>query len=144
MPDVFGKEVRSRIMRRIKGRNTKPELKVRSFLHKAGLRFRIHRGGLPGKPDIVLPRFRAVVFVQGCFWHQHPGCKDSGIPLSNRRYWGPKLKRTAARDIAHRALLAKMGWHVEAIWECQVTDQRLAKLVRAIKRKGISDARSVK
>lgn len=132
MPDKFGPEVRSRIMQQIKGRDTKPEQAVRSYLHGAGLRFRLHRTDLPGKPDIVLPKYRAVVFVQGCFWHQHPGCRHSGVPLSNQAYWRPKLERTVARDKANRRALAKLGWRVYTIWECQIARGRLAGLVRQI------------
>jgi DNA mismatch endonuclease (patch repair protein) len=133
MADKFGTEVRSRIMRQIKGGDTKPEVMVRSCLHRAGLRFRLHRGDLPGRPDIVLPRRRAVIFVQGCFWHQHPGCKHSGIPLSNRRYWRPKLKRTIARDKANEQALAEMGWRVYIVWECEIGEKRLKRLVRQVK-----------
>ena len=119
MPDKFGHDVRSRIMRQIKGRDTKPELLARSVLHRCGLRFRL-QSSLPGKPDIVLPRHRTIVFVHGCFWHQHRGCKHAGIPLSNRRYWEPKLRRTVVRDRHNRRVLAEMGWSVYILWECQL------------------------
>ncbi len=134
MSDKFSTEVRSRIMSRIKGRNTKPELKVRSFLHRAGLRFRLHKKGLPGKPDIVLPKYKTVIFVQGCFWHQHPGCKHSGIPLSNISYWKPKLNRTIERDKKNQEKLSHSGWHVTVLWECEITEGSLLKLVEEVKR----------
>lgn len=135
MPDKFAAGVRSRIMQQIKGRNTKPELAVRSFLQHAGMRFRLHRTDLPGKPDIVLPKYRAVVFVQGCFWHQHPGCRHTGVPLSNQSYWRPKLERTVARDKANRQALGKMGWRVYTIWECQITERRLNQLADRIRKR---------
>ena len=134
MPDRFGKEVRSRIMQQIKGRDTKPEVAVRSYLHQSGFRFRVHRTDLPGKPDIVLARYRTVVFVHGCFWHQHPGCIHTGVPLSNQDYWRPKLERTIARDKRHRRELRRMGWHVYVIWECQVSDKQLKTLTKAIRK----------
>jgi DNA mismatch endonuclease (patch repair protein) len=134
MPDKFGKEVRSRIMRQIRGRDTGPEMAVRSFLHRQGFRFRLHRADLPGKPDVVLPKFKAVVFVHGCFWHQHPGCVHTGVPLSNRRYWKPKLNRTVARDQRHQETLAEAGWHVFVIWECEVTPARLRRLAGAVRK----------
>jgi DNA mismatch endonuclease (patch repair protein) len=133
MPDRFSPRVRSRIMQQIKGRNTTPELVVRSFLHRARLRFRLHRKALPGKPDIVLPRYRAMVFVQGCFWHQHPGCRRSHTPLSNQDYWRPKLRRTKLRDRANQQELRGRGWRVYTIWECEITERRLTALVRQIR-----------
>lgn len=87
MPDVYDKQTRSRVMRSVKSRDTKPELRVRRALHAMGYRFRLHRGDLPGKPDITLPRHRTVIFVHGCFWHQHGGCKRAERPTSNTAYW---------------------------------------------------------
>jgi len=132
MPDRFSPAVRSRIMRRIRASDTKPELAVRSFLHRAGLRFRLHCRNLPGKPDIVLPRFRTIVLVHGCFWHQHGGCRLAKIPKSNRRYWVPKLRRTACRDKVNRRALAAMGWKVLVIWECCISQRTMAALLSRI------------
>src|SRR5438105_5056441 len=101
MADSVSKQVRSAIMSKIRGKNTSPERLVRTALHRAGFRFRLHRSKLPGCPDVVLPRLRTVVFIHGCFWHQHPGCVHSGVPLSNTDYWKPKLTRTIARDARH-------------------------------------------
>ena len=121
-------------MQRIKGRDTKPEMMVRSYLHCAGFRFRLHCADLPGKPDIVLAKYRTVVFVHGCFWHQHPGCIHTGIPLSNEGYWRPKLESTIARDKKHKRTLRRMGWHVYIVWECQVNERRLVKLTDDIRK----------
>jgi len=133
MPDKISPDKRSAIMRSIKGKDTTPELTVRSFLHRAGLRFRLHTPKLPGKPDIVLPRYRTLVFVNGCFWHQHPGCKHSGIPRSNRGYWEPKLKRTIIRDKENKAKLENLGWRVIVLWECEITEEALGKLADSIR-----------
>lgn len=107
-------------MRRIGSKNTKPELAVRSLLHRMGLRFRLHVASLPGCPDIVLPRWRTVLFVHGCFWHQHPRCAEGRIPQSRREYWQPKLQRNCERDRAALRALRKLGWRVLVVWECEI------------------------
>jgi len=114
-------EARSRIMRAIRAKDTAPELAVRRVLHAAGYRFRLHRRDLPGNPDIVLPKHRAIIFVHGCFWHQHPepGCRNAQVPRSNTAYWTPKLVRTAERDREAAERLKAMGWRVLTIWECE-------------------------
>lgn len=104
-------------MSAIKSRHTKPEIIVRSILHRLGFRFRLHDKKLPGKPDIILPTYKTVIFVHGCFWHQHEGCKRATIPKSNIDYWKPKLAGNVARDVQHRANLEKLGWNVAVIWE---------------------------
>jgi DNA mismatch endonuclease (patch repair protein) len=107
-------------MRAIKSKNTKPELRVRKLAHTMGLRFRLHRSDLPGNPDLVFPRHRLALFVHGCFWHGH-GCKRGGRgPKSNVSYWGPKIERTRARDVAARAALEQLGWRVAVLWECEL------------------------
>lgn len=121
--DTFTSEERSEIMRRVKGKNTKPEVWVRSVLHRIGYRFRLHRKDLPGNPDIVLPRYRAVIFVHGCFWHQHPGCRKATIPKNNREYWERKLQRNVQRDQTAKASLEKLGWRVLTLWECEIPRQ---------------------
>ena len=100
----------------------KPELAVRSIVHRLGYRFRLHRLDLPGTPDLVLPRHRAVIFVNGCFWHWHPdlGCPIAGLPKSNLDYWEPKLTRTRTRDQEHLGSLEANGWRVLVVWECQL------------------------
>jgi DNA mismatch endonuclease (patch repair protein) len=117
--DIFSPEKRSEIMSRVRSTNTKPEITVRSFLHRLGYRFRLHRQDLPGKPDIVLPKYRLVIFVNGCFWHQHTGCKKATIPKNNRAFWEAKLWRNIERDkLVHKELKDK-GWNVLVIWECE-------------------------
>jgi DNA mismatch endonuclease, patch repair protein len=118
--DVLTPEQRRRTMAAVKSQNTKPELAVRRLLHAAGYRFRLHRKDMPGTPDIVLPKFRTVVFVHGCFWHQHQDCKAAARPTSRQEYWQPKLDRNVARDIANQAKLQEMGWQVLIVWECEV------------------------
>jgi DNA mismatch endonuclease (patch repair protein) len=118
MADLYSKERRSEIMSRIRAKDTTPEVRVRRLLHKMGYRFRLHRKDLPGKPDIVLPKWRTVIHVHGCFWHGHTCC-EGHVPKSNRRYWTPKLKRNARRDSEHAAELRELGWNQIVIWECE-------------------------
>ncbi len=119
--DPFTPQKRSETMSRVKSRNTKPELRVRSALHAMGYRFRLHRKDLPGNPDIVLPKHRTAVFVNGCFWHQHPGCRKATIPQNNRPYWEKKLGRNVERDRSSKAQLEEMGWRVITLWECEIS-----------------------
>ena len=120
--DIFSAEQRSRVMAKIRGKNTRPERILRSALHRLGLRFRIHAAQLPGKPDIVFPRQRVAVFVHGCFWHQHKRCRDGRRPTSNLSYWEPKFARIHARDRACRTHLRRLGWTVLTVWECEIED----------------------
>jgi DNA mismatch endonuclease (patch repair protein) len=124
MADVFSRKERSAIMRRVRAENTKPELRVRRWLHSQGFRFRLHRGDLPGKPDIVLPKLCMVIFVHGCFWHGHAGCKHSTLPQSNREYWERKIGRNVTRDRRNARALRKLGWRVLTLWECRIGDDR--------------------
>ena len=117
--DHLSKEKRSWNMGRIKSKDTKPEILVRSALHRIGFRFRLHYKDLPGKPDIYLPKYKTVIFVQGCFWHQHQGCSRSSIPKSNRTYWIDKLRKNVERDQKNKLLLEKLGYSVYYIWECE-------------------------
>jgi DNA mismatch endonuclease (patch repair protein) len=124
---------RSALMSRIRSSNTQPELAVRRFLHAMGFRFRLHRRDLPGQPDLVLPRHRLVIFVHGCFWHQHPGCRLASSPKSRQDYWGPKLSSTVERDRRNAGHLRDIGWRVETIWECDTREaERLAARVAEI------------
>ena len=135
MADIVSKATRSRMMAGIRGKNTKPEITVRSHLHGLGLRFRLHVRDLPGKPDIVLPRWRAIVQVHGCFWHQHTGCRFAYMPASNRTFWRTKLRGNFARDQRNNELLRLLGWRVFVVWECEVGDVAiLRKLTRNIRR----------
>lgn len=110
-------------MATIRGRNTAPEVVLRSALHRRGLRFRLHRAGLPGRPDVVLPRHRAVVFVHGCFWHRHPGCRLAYNPRSREEFWQAKFAGTVERDARQRAALLGDGWRVATVWECALRER---------------------
>jgi DNA mismatch endonuclease (patch repair protein) len=120
--DKISPEKRSWTMAKVKGRDTRPEKTLRSLLHSMGYRFRLQRADLPGKPDIVLPKSKAAVFVHGCFWHRHPGCKRATTPTSNTEYWKPKFAQTVARDARNQGLLEAGGWRVLVIWECELKD----------------------
>lgn len=109
-------------MARIRGADTQPERLTRSLLHAAGLRFRRQGKGLPGRPDIVLASLRSVVFVHGCFWHRHAGCRSASMPSTNRAFWQAKFDANVARDARNVRALRKAGWHVHTIWECQVRE----------------------
>ena len=124
MTDNLSREDRSRCMSRIRSEGMAPEMVVRSLVHRMGYRFRLHRKSLPGKPDLVLPRLRSVIFVNGCFWHWHadPNCGIAGLPKSNRAYWLPKLRRTRERDREHLVRLEGDGWRVLTLWECELAD----------------------
>ncbi len=130
MSDVFTKEQRSRIMSRIAGADTKPELLVRKVLHAMGYRFRLHNKKLPGKPDIVLSRHKKVIFVHGCFWHGHEGCHRSARPASNQAFWEKKLSGNTERDKRNLLELKGLGWKVLIVWACETKDQdRLTSLL---------------
>jgi DNA mismatch endonuclease, patch repair protein len=119
MADIVSVQVRSRMMASIGGKNTRPELAVRSYLHRAGLRFRLHDRQLPGTPDIALPRYRAVVFVHGCFWHRHTGCRFASTPATRADFWAAKFAGNVARDKRKGDALRAAGWQVHTVWECQ-------------------------
>ena len=118
--DVYDETTRSAVMRAVKSRNTKPEMRLRRLLHAAGFRYRLHRADLPGKPDLVFPGRRKVVFVHGCFWHQHPGCPAADRPSANSDYWNRKLAGNAARDAVHLTALREQGWDACVVWECDL------------------------
>ena len=120
MVDRITKEHRSWNMSRIKNRNTLPEIAVRSMLHRLGLRFRLHRKDLPGSPDIVLPRFRTAVFVHGCFWHRHKGCRFAYQPKSRVLFWQSKFENNVKRDREKQSALRRLGWQVLVVWECEL------------------------
>jgi DNA mismatch endonuclease (patch repair protein) len=132
MPDVVSVETRSRMMAGIRGRDTKPELAVRRYLHCHGLRYRLHARELPGRPDVVLPRYRTAVFVHGCFWHRHESCRFAYTPKTREEFWLRKLEGNAARDGRDQQRLRDLGWRVEVVWECEVGPERLSRLVRNI------------
>lgn len=120
MADVLSPERRSWNMSRITGRNTRPEIALRSLLHRAGFRFRPHDCTLPGKPDIVFKRHKTVVFVHGCFWHRHGGCKNANIPSSRTEFWSDKFRITVERDERNARELRSLDWNVVTVWECDI------------------------
>jgi DNA mismatch endonuclease (patch repair protein) len=122
MADVFDARQRSAVMRAVKSRDTAPEMKVRRAAHALGLRFRLHRADLPGKPDLVFPAKRTAVFVHGCFWHGHTCPRGARLPKTNRNYWQAKISRNMARDKASLTALKKLGWKVRIIWECETRE----------------------
>lgn len=136
MADVLSKEQRQKCMSHVKSKNTKPEVLVRSFLFAKGFRFRLHRKDLPGKPDIVLPKYKTVIFINGCFWHGHPNCKYATLPETNRDFWSDKISGNMERDKVTFSLLEKMGWKVLVIWQCELKpktkDQTLQNLITEI------------
>jgi len=118
--DIWSKAKRSIVMARIRGRDTKPELLLRSLLHRSGLRYSLRAKGLPGRPDIVLPKYRTVIFVHGCFWHQHRGCPVAAMPKTRAAFWAAKFEANVRRDRVSRAELRRRGWRVIVVWECEV------------------------
>lgn len=121
--DSLTKEQRSWVMSRVRSENTTPERIVRSFLYQRGFRFRLHEKSLPGSPDIVLPKYRTVIEIRGCFWHRHPGCKVAGMPLSNVDFWNAKFERNVARDKKNEVAISNLGWNLIVVWGCQVRDK---------------------
>ena len=122
MTDVYGIEKRSAVMRRVKGKDTAPELAVRRALTRLGARYRLHRTDLPGKPDIVMAGRKLAIFVHGCFWHGHDCARGARVPKQNRHYWVAKVGRNVARDASTREALGVAGWRVETLWECELKD----------------------
>lgn len=120
MTDIWSRAKRSEVMSRIRSKNTKPELILRSLMHRDGFRYRLHVKSLPGAPDLIFPKYRAAIFVNGCFWHMHSRCKTWKIPKSNGGYWIKKLQGNAERDRINKRQLRTLGWRVISIWECQV------------------------
>lgn len=132
MPDIFAPEKRHEIMQNVKTKNTAPEIKLRSLLHKNGFRFRVNRKDLPGKPDIVLPKYRAVIFVHGCFWHGHD-CPRGQRPQTNADFWKQKIDRNVIRDKSDVSLLESLGWRVLIVWECEIKKKNEAVLLSRVK-----------
>lgn len=121
--DSVSAEKRSWVMAQVKGRDTRPEKLVRSLLHRMGYRFRLQRKDLPGKPDIVLPKFHTAIFVHGCYWHRHDCPSGNRLPKSRLDFWLPKLEGNKERDIKKQALLRELGWNILIIWECMLRDE---------------------
>ncbi len=130
--DIYSARKRSEIMRRVRGKDTAPELLVRRILRSLRVRFRGHVAGLPGRPDIAVPGMRKILLINGCFWHQHPGCSRAKLPQTRRGWWKRKLTRNSERDKKQIQALRRLGWSVRVIWECQTRDSiKLAGSLRA-------------
>ncbi|WP_153111197.1 very short patch repair endonuclease [Propionivibrio limicola] len=138
MVDVVDEETRSRMMAGIRGKDTKPELLVRRYLHGRGLRFRLHVANLPGKPDMVFPKYRTVVFVHGCFWHRHRDCKYATTPATRSDFWANKFRENLNRDQYQFNALRELGWKVLVVWECELREgtSRLTRLFSEITGRG--------
>ncbi len=132
MTDTLSPAQRSWVMSRIRGQHTKPEMVLRSALHRLGFRYTLGNRHLPGSPDLVLRRYRAVVFVHGCFWHHHRDCKSAKIPKTNSEYWSAKFQRNVARDERNRLALREQGWKVVVVWECELYRDTLATVERVV------------
>jgi len=133
--DIVSPQKRSEMMSGIRGKNTKPEMLIRSILFKAGYRFRLHRKDLPGTPDIVMPGRRVAIFIHGCFWHRHHDCSLARLPKSNAEFWKAKLSENGRRDRTQYRELAKLGWRVLVIWECAIRREHdIARLAASIAR----------
>lgn len=130
MADIVDPETRSRMMSGIRGKNTRPELALRRALHARGFRYRLHDKRLPGKPDLILPRFRAAIFVHGCFWHRHEGCKYATTPATRPEFWQAKFRENMERDQRNIDALLALGWRVAVVWECEIREN----LVEAVGR----------
>lgn len=147
MADVMTPEQRHRCMAAIKGRDTKPEMLVRRFLHAKGLRYRLNNRKLPGTPDIVLKKYRTVIFIDGCFWHGHEGCKQFKLPKTNPDFWRHKINMNIARDYRATVELRLLGWRVIRVWECEIRtkqsrEERLESLYQSIVNPGYTETAS--
>jgi DNA mismatch endonuclease, patch repair protein len=135
MADVHSKAVRSYNMSRIRSTNTKPEMLVRTFLHAQGYRYRLHYKKLPGKPDIVLPKYNTIIFIHGCFWHGHTNCKYYVVPKTNTEWWHNKINTNKANDARAVKALKKAGWKVIVVWECGLKAATIEKTLKALLQK---------
>jgi DNA mismatch endonuclease (patch repair protein) len=135
MADVHSKEIRSKNMAAIKGKNTKPEMLVRRFLHANGFRYKLHDKTLPGKPDIVLPKYKTVIFIHGCFWHGHEGCKYYVVPKTRTEWWLNKINGNIANDTKAIKSLKKEGWKIITLWECDLKPAKILKRLERLPRK---------
>ena len=137
MADVLSKEQRKRCMSHVRGKDTKPEVMVRKFLFAQGFRYRLYRKDLPGKPDIVLTKYKTIIFINGCFWHGHSGCSYATIPEANHDFWLTKITGNIDRDKSNYSKLSKLGWKVIVIWQCELKpkfrEQTLNNLLTKIK-----------
>lgn len=134
MTDVLSKEQRKKCMSRVKSKDTKPEVLVRSFLFSHGFRFRLHRKDLPGKPDIVLPKYKTAIFINGCFWHGHSDCRYAKRPLTNAEFWQDKINSNIIRDSENLSKLQRMGWRTYTIWQCELKAKHRETTLRNLSR----------
>jgi len=132
MADVHSKETRSYNMSRIRSKDTKPEMVVRKFLHKNGFRYRLHVKNLPGKPDIVLPKYKTVIFIHGCFWHGHEGCKYFVVPKTRTEWWLHKIGTNITNDTNAEVALIDFGWKIARVWECELKTSSLAQTLEKL------------
>lgn len=132
MVDIVDTETRSRMMRNIRGKDTKPELLLRRALHARGFRYRLHYKGLPGRPDLLFPKYRAAIFVHGCFWHRHPGCSKATTPATRADFWQNKFAENTARDQRNIEQLRSASWRVLVVWECELAKNALAPTVQSV------------
>jgi DNA mismatch endonuclease (patch repair protein) len=132
MVDVFSKSKRSRIMASIRSMDTKPEIILRAFLRQSGIRIRLHLSALPGTPDITVQECRAAIFVNGCFWHAHKGCKRAGLPATRQAFWRRKITTNSRRDRRNATMLRHLGWHVFTIWQCQLTPGKVKRQLNSL------------
>ena len=141
--DIYSSRKRSIIMSKISGKNTKPEMIVRKYLHSLGYRYSLHRKDLPGKPDLVLSKYNTVIFINGCFWHSHKNCKASALPTSNKKFWEKKISDNILRDKKYIRELRSKGWKVIIVWQCQLKNQivqqkTIKRIIKGIKKNGRS------
>lgn len=132
MTDRLSKSDRSRAMAKVRSANTKPEWILRCGLHRLGFRYRLSDGTLPGRPDLVFPRYKSVIFVHGCYWHRHKGCKDASTPKSNTEFWSKKFTENLRRDKRTTDALEALGWRVLVLWECELTKNTTATIQKAV------------
>jgi len=132
MADILSPEQRSAMMSRVRDRDTKPEWILRCALHRLGFRYTLGNNHLPGKPDLVLPKYGTVIFVHGCFWHRHPGCKDASTPKGNSRFWRNKFSKNVRRDRRVAKTLSEAGWQVLVVWECQLENETVETIERVV------------
>lgn len=130
--DIYSKQKRSEIMSLISGKNTKPEIVIRKIAHSLGYRFRLHKKDLPGKPDIVFPKYKKVIFVNGCFWHSHKNCKRSKLPTTNAKFWKEKIEGNKKKDKSNYIRLKKLGWDYMVIWQCEIKDSNKEKIEKRL------------
>ena len=134
MADIFEPKVRSYVMSRVKGKNTKPEMLVRRYLYAKGFRYRLHDKNLPGKPDIVLKKYRTLIFINGCFWHAHENCRHFKVPETNTKFWRKKIGKNVLNDLRNHQALEELGWRVLVLWTCELKPKVREKRLEALER----------